>query len=157
METKGFIASIRIQGEKGYKKLVAEINMGRSMYPRDPLDEMHLVAGSQKAKTIIERFRPSKVNKKMLEMCETIGKEIQVELENWMLQEKGRISKGLVHEHMKKMCLALQESEEDLFEYVHEQVPGILVEVGQILQSYGSDFLLLSLRVTESSIRKYAF
>ena len=59
---------------------------------------------------------------------ETIGKAIQAELENWMLREKGRISKGLVHEHMKNMCHALRKSEDDLFDYVHEQVPEILVD-----------------------------
>lgn len=157
MEAKGFVAPIKIQGVKGYKKLVAEINMGRTMHPRDPLDEMRLVTGSQKAKSLIEKAQPAKVNRHLLEMCETVGKEIQTVLENWILRENGRISKGLVHEHMKNMCHALHESEEDLFEYIHEQVPGILVEVGQILQSYGSDFLLLSLRLTESNVRKYAF
>ena len=157
MEAKGFVAPIRIQGVKGYKKLIAEINMGRTMHPRDPLDEMRLVQGSQKAKFLIEKSRPVKVNRHLLEMCETVGKEIQTVLENWMLRENGRISKGLIHEHMKNMCHALRESEEDLFDYVHDEVPGILVEVGQILQSYGADFLLLSLRLTESSIRKYSF
>ena len=52
---------------------------------------------------------------------------------------------------------ALRKSEDDLFDYVHEQVPEILVEVGQILQTQGSDLLLLSLRLTESSIKKYSF
>jgi len=157
MEAKGFVSPIRIQGEKGYKKLVAEINIGRPMQPKDPLDEMRLVAGSQKAKSIVEKAKPAKVNRHLFEMCETVGREIQTALENWMLREHDRISKGLVHEHMKNMCHALRESEENLFDYVHDEIPGILVEVGQILQSYGTDFLLLSLRLTESSIRKYSF
>ncbi len=157
MEASGFISPIRLRGVKGYKMLVAEINMERSTKPRVPLDEIRLAVGSQKAKPLIEKSRPTKINREILEMCETIGKAIQSELENWMLRETGRISKGLVHEHMKNMCHALRKSEDDLFDYVHEQVPEILVEVGQILQTQGSDLLLLSLRLTESSIKKYSF
>lgn len=157
MEAKGFVSPIRIHGVKGYKKLVAEINMGRSLYPKVPLDEMRLVKGSMTAKPVIEKSQPTRVNLELLELCESIGNEIQIVLEDWMFQETGRISKGLVHEHMKNMCDALRDSEEALFEYVHEYTPGILVDVGHILQSHGSDFLLLTLRLTESNIRKYSF
>ena len=144
-------------GLKGYRKLIAEINMGQTMDPQNPLDEIRLVRGSMKAKPAIEKSRPTRVNKELLELCESIGNEIQIVLEDWMFQETGRISKGLIHEHMKNMCDALRISEDDLFEYVHEHTPGILVDVGQILQSYGSDFLMLTLRLTESNIRKYSF
>ena len=74
-----------------------------------------------------------------------------------MLQETGRISKGLVHEHVKNMCDALKESEDDLFEYVHENLYDVLPEIGKVLQAYGPHFLLLSLRLTESSIKRYSF
>ena len=157
MEASGFISPIRLRGAKGYKMLIAEINMGRTTKPRVPLDEIRLAVGSQKAKPLIEKSRPTKINRELLDMCETMGKAIQVELENWMLRETGRISKGLVHEHMKNMCHALSESEDDLFDYVHEQTPGILAEVGEILRAHGSDFLLLSLRLTETGVRKYSF
>jgi hypothetical protein len=90
-------------------------------------------------------------------MSENVGKAIQATLENWMLRETGRISKGAVHEHMKNMCSALNKSEEDLFEYVRSQTPGILIEVSQILRSRGSEFLLLSLRLAESNMRKYSY
>jgi hypothetical protein len=157
MEASGFIAPVRLRGIRAYKTLVAEINMGRTAKPNVPLDEIRLAVGSQRAKPLIEKSRPTKVNRDMLELCETMGKEIQAELENWMLRETGRISKGLVHEHVQNMCSALRVSEEALFEYVHEQTPGILLEVGQILQSYGADLLLLTLRLTESSVKKYSF
>lgn len=157
MEAKGFISPIHLHGLKGYKILVAEINMGRATQPKVPLDEIRLVMGSKKAKPEIAKIRPAKVDRELLDQSETIGKAIQTELERWMLRETGRISKGLVHEHMKNMCHALKDSEEALFEYVRTQTPGILIEVGQILRSRGPDFLLLCLRLTESSIRKYSF
>ena len=157
MESKGYLSPVHLQGLRGYKKLLAERD-GRSLSPTAPLDEIRLALGSKKARPRFHKKKPPAiVTRDLLQMSETIGKAIQTELESWMLRETGRISKGLVHEHMKNMCHALDENEEALFEYIRTQTPGILIEVGQILKSRGPDFLLLSLRLTESSIRKYSF
>ena len=157
MESKGFISPIHLSGIKGYQKLMVESDATKSLQPRDPLDEIRLVVGSKKALPQIAREKPTKITGDLLQKSETIGKAIQTELESWMLRETGRISKGLVHEHMKNMCHALNESEESLFEYIRNQTPGILIEVGQILRSSGPDFLLLCLRLAESNIKKYSF
>ena len=157
MEAKGYVAPIRLHDQQGYKKLIAEINMDHKAEPQVPLDEMRLVKGSIKARPKVRKEIPSKVNRELLEECETIGKEIQTILEDWMLRETGRISKGLVHEHVKNMCDALRESEDNLFEYVHEYLYDILPEIGKVLQAYGPHFLLLSLRLAESGIKRYSF
>lgn len=157
MVSKGFVSPIHLHGLKGYQKLLVESAIKRSLQPKDPLDEIRLVIGSKKAIPRIAKEKPIKITGDLLDKSEEIGKAIQTELESWMLRQTGRISKGLVHEHMKNMCHALNESEESLFEYVRTQTPGILIEIGQILRSSGPDFLLLSLRLTESSIRKYSF
>ena len=149
---------MHIQGLKGYKKLLAEKDVGKVLSPRVPLDEIRLALASKKAKPRYYKSKtPAVVTRDIFKMSETVGNAIQAELENWMLRETGRISKGLVHEHMKNMCHALSESEEDLFEYIRTQTPGILIEVGQILRSKGPDFLLLCLRLSESNVRKYSF
>jgi len=158
MEAKGFLSPMHLQGLKGYKKLLAEKDVGKVLSPRVPLDEIRLALASKKAKPRFhKRKTPAVVTRDIFEMSETVGKAIQMELESWMLRETGRISKGLVHEHMKNMCHALSESEEALFDYIRIQTPGILIEVGQILRSQGPDFLLLCLRLTESNVRKYSF
>ncbi|MGY5881738.1 MAG: hypothetical protein RTV31_15915 [Candidatus Thorarchaeota archaeon] len=157
MESKGFVSPIHLHGLKGYQKLLVESAAKRSLQPKDPLDEIRLVIGSKKAIPRIAKEKPTKITGDLLEKSEAIGKAIQTELESWMLRETGRISKGLVHEHMKNMCHALSESEESLFEYIRTQTPGILIEVGQILRSSGPDFLLLCLRLAETSVRKYSF
>jgi len=158
MEAKAYLSPVHIQGLKGYKKLRSEISINKSLDPRVPLDEIRLVIGSKKAKPKFQKKKtPAKVTRDLFQMSEELGSAIQTELEKWMLNETGRISKGLVHEHMKNMCSALEKSEEDLFEYVHAETPGILIEVGQILRSQGPDFLLLTLRLTESNVRKYSF
>ncbi|TFG31232.1 hypothetical protein EU527_12935 [Candidatus Thorarchaeota archaeon] len=157
MEAKGWISPIHLHGFKGYKKLLAEKDDGKSLEPKIPLDEIRLALGSKKALPKMKPEETTKINRELLDKSETVGQAIQMALEAWMLREKGRISKGQVHEHMKNMCHALSESEEDLFEYVRTQTPGILIEVGQILRSRGSDFLLLSLRLSEASMRKYSY
>lgn len=157
MESKGFISPIHFHGLKAYQKLMVESDAMESLHPKDPLDEIRLVVGSKKALPQIAKETPTKITGDLLKKSGTTGKAIQTVLESWMLRETGRISKGLVHEHMKNMSQALSESEESLFEYVRTQTPGILIEIGQILRTSGSDFLLLSLRLTESSIKKYSF
>jgi hypothetical protein len=158
MEAKGFISPVHLHGLKGYKRLLADKEVGKSLYPNIPLDEMRLALGSIRAKSKIEKQRiPQKVTEDLFSMSESVGKAIQTALENWMLRETGRISKGAVHEHMMNMYHALSTSEEDLFEYIRLQTPGILIEVGQILRSQGPEFLLLSLRLTEANIRKYSY
>ncbi|MGY5873656.1 MAG: hypothetical protein RTV72_15515 [Candidatus Thorarchaeota archaeon] len=158
MEAKGYLSPVHLHGLKGYKKQLIESAASEKLKPKVPLDEIRLALGSKKAKPKKKKGKtPAKVTRDLFEISETIGKAIQTELESWMLRETGRISKGLVHEHMKNMCHALSESEEALFEYIREQTPGILIEVGQILRSRGPDFLLLCLRLTESNVRKYSF
>jgi hypothetical protein len=158
MESKGYISPVHLHGLKGYKRLLADKELGKTLRPDVPLDEIRLALGSMKAKPEIRKqIGPPKVTQDVFSMSENVGKEIQAALENWMLRETGRISKGAVHEHMKNMCLALGKSEEDLFEYIRSQTPGILIEVGQILRARGSEFLLLSLRLAESNMRKYSY
>ncbi|RDE15998.1 MAG: hypothetical protein C4K48_02580 [Candidatus Thorarchaeota archaeon] len=158
MEAKGFISPVRLHGMKGYKRLLADKDLGKSVYPNVPLDEIRLALGSVKARPALEKARAStRVSEDLFSSSESVGVAIQAALENCMLRETGRISKGAVHEHMKNMCQALSKSEEDLFEYIRDQTPGILIEVGQILRSHGPDFLLLSLRLTEANIRKYSY
>jgi hypothetical protein len=158
MESKGYISPVRLHGLKGYKRLLADKDLGKSLHPDAPLDEMRLALGSIKARPIIQKQKtPPMVTRDVLSMSESVGKEIQATLESWMLRETGRISKGTVHEHMKNMSQALSSSEEDLFEYIRVQAPGILGEVSRILREHGDEFLLLSLRLAESDMRKYSY
>ncbi len=157
MEAKGWISPIHLHGFKGYKKLLAEKSIARALEPKVPLDEIRLALGSKKAIPKTRLSEATKISRELLDDSETIGKAIQAALEAWMLRETGRIRKGLVHEHMKNMCHALSESEESLFEYIRTQTPGILIEVGQILRLRGPEFLLLCLKLSEASVRKYSY
>ena len=157
MEAKGFVSSMKLHGKNAYRRLLIGKDVGKEIHPQVPLDEMRLALGSLKAKPKFGKKIRSRVTSEVVEDTDVVGQEIQSALENWMLRDSGRISKGAVHAHVANMMAALQESKEELFEYVRIEIPGLLTDLGQVLQLYGPDFLLLTLRVTEHSIRKYKF
>jgi len=157
MEAKGYVESLKLHGKRAYRRLLVGKDIGKELHPQVPLDEMRLALGSLKTKPKFGKKIRSKVTTEVIEDSDTVGKEIQRVLENWMLKTAGRISKGAVHAHVANMMAALNESEEELFEYVRIELPGLLAEIGQILRTYGSDFLLLTLRLTEQKVRKYRF
>jgi hypothetical protein len=157
MEAKGYVSSMTLHGQRAYRRLLVGKDIGKELHPKVPLDEMRLALGSLKAKPKFGKKIRSKVTTEVVEDSDIVGQEIQRALENWMLRDSGRISKGAVHAHVANMLNALNESEEELFDYVRIELPGLLAEIGQILRMYGTDFLLLTLRLTEHKVRKYKF
>ena len=157
MEAKGYVAPLKLHGKKAYRRLLIGKDIGKELHPQVPLDEMRLALGSLKAKPEFGKKIRTRVTSDVVEDSDIIGQELQRALENWMLRDSGKISKGAVHAHIANMMTALQDSEEELFEYVRIELPGLLAEIGSILRNYGSDFLLLTLRLTEHKVRKYKF
>jgi len=157
MEAKGYVSSLKLHGKPAYRRLLVGKEIGKELHPQVPLDEMRLALGSLKARPRFGKKLRSRVTSEVVEDSDIVGQEIQGALEDWMLRDDGKISKGAVHAHIANMMAALQKSEEDLFEYVRIELPTLLAEIGLILRTYGSDFLLLTLRLTEHRIRKYSF
>jgi hypothetical protein len=157
MEAKGYVSSLKLHGKKAYRRLLVGKDIGKELHPQVPLDEMRLALGSLKTRPEFGKKRRSRITTEVVEDSDIVGKEIQYALENWMLRDTGRISKGAVHAHTANMMAALKVSEEELFEYVRIELPGLLAEIGQILRTYGADFLLLTLLLTEQRVRKYKF
>ncbi|MHA1963267.1 MAG: hypothetical protein ACXACG_00990 [Candidatus Thorarchaeota archaeon] len=157
MEAKGYVSSLNLHGRKAYRRLLIGKDIGKELHPQVPLDEMRLALGSLKVRPKFGKKIRSRVTSEVVEDSDIVGQEIQRALEGWMLRDSGRISKGAVHAHVANMMTALQESEEELFEYVRIELPGLLAEIGLILRTYGSEFLLLTLRLAENRIRKYKF
>ncbi|MFX1578778.1 MAG: hypothetical protein ACFFBJ_03965 [Promethearchaeota archaeon] len=155
MEAKGYVEPLKLHGKRAYRRLLVGKDIGKELHPQVPLDEMHLALGSLKAKPKFGKKIRTRVTSDVVEDSDIVGQEIQHALEKWMLRDSGKVSKGAVHAHIANMMTALQESEEELFEYVRIELPGLLAEIGSILRTYGSDFLLLTLRLTEHKVRKY--
>jgi hypothetical protein len=157
MEAKGYVSPVKLHGKRAYKRLLVGKDIGMELHPQEPLDEMHLALGSLKAKSTFGKKIRSRVTPEVVEDSDVVGQEIQRVLESWMLRNSGKISKGAVHAHIANMMAALQRSEEELFEYVRIELPGLLAEIGLIMRTYGTDFLLLTLRLTEHRVRKYKY
>ena len=157
MEAKGYVSSLRLHGKRAYRRLLVGIDIGKELHPKVPLDEMRLALGSLKARPEFGKKRRSRITSEVVEDSDIISQEIQHVLESWMLRDSGRISKGAVHAHVANMMSALKVSEEELFEYVRIELPVLLADIGQILRTYGNDFLLLTLLLTENRVRKYKF
>ncbi|MFW9842797.1 MAG: hypothetical protein ACFFES_18055 [Candidatus Thorarchaeota archaeon] len=157
MEAKGFVQSLNLHGKKAYRRLLIGKDVGAEIHPKVPLDEMRLALGSLKVQPEFGKKMRSRMSSDIAEDSEIVGQEIQKAIENWMLRDGRKISKGSMHTHIENMMTALQESEEELFEYVRIEIPGLLSDLGQVLRTYGPDFLLLTLRVTEHRVRKYKF
>ena len=157
MEAKGYVSSMSLHGRRAYRRLLVGEDVGRELHPKVPLDEIRLALGSLKTKHRFSKKHRSRVTSDVVKDTETIGQELEHALENWMMTDSGRISRGSIHAHIANMMDALSKSEDSLFEYVRIELPGLLAEIGQILRIYGSDFLLLTLRLTEHRIRKYQF
>jgi hypothetical protein len=157
MEAKGYLSAMELHGKRAYRRLLIGKDVGKEIHPQVPLDEMRLALGSLKASPKFGKKIRSRVTSDVVEDSDIVGQEIQHALESWMLRDSGKISKGTVHAHVANMLAALKESEEELFEYVRIELPGLLAEIGLIMRTYGYDFLLLTLRLTEQKVRKYKF
>jgi hypothetical protein len=157
MEAKGYVSSMSLHGKPAYRRLLVGEEIGKELHPKVPLDEIRLALGSLKTKHRFSKKHRTRVTSEVVEDSEIISQEIESALENWMMSDSGKISRGSIHAHVANMMKVLNKSEEALFEYVRIELPGLLAEIGLILRTYGSDFLLLTLRLTEHRIRKYSF
>jgi hypothetical protein len=157
MEAKGYLSSMSLHGKRAYRRLLVGKDVGKELHPKVPIDEMRLALGSLKTKHRFSKKHRTRVTSEVVQDSEIISQEIESALENWMMTDSGKISKGSIHAHVENMMKVLNKSEEALFEYVRIELPGLLAEIGLILRTYGSDFLLLTLRLTEHRIRKYSF
>jgi hypothetical protein len=50
MEARGYVSRELVHGERAFRRLLAEKDLPQKILPRAPLDEMHLVIGSLRAK-----------------------------------------------------------------------------------------------------------
>ena len=155
MEAKGYVSSLKLGRKRAYRRLLIDKNIGKEIHPQVPLDEMRLALGSLRAKPEFGKKIRSKVTTEVVEDTDRISQEIREALENWMLKESSKVNKSAVHAYVANMLEALKKSEDELFEYVRTELPGLLGEIGLILRTYGQDFLLLTLRLTENEVRKY--
>lgn len=178
MESKGYLASTSLHGKRAFRRLLVNGDIGVSIHPKAPLDEMRLVLGSLKARQEEQKIvpRPLKTKKKkvrsplapkkkkrrgprvtseVITESQMISEEIVDELEESILEDSGIKRKAAVYRHIENMLKALGESDTALFNYVRKEIPTALDCIGYVLRTQGSDFLMLSLRLAEPQVRRY--
>jgi len=106
---------------------------------------------------IDETTIPKKITSSLILLSETTGDEILQKLERALLKREkaGSIKPSVVAAHIKNMKQTLSISEESLLRYIEQELPELLPLIDSLLVSQGSDYLLLSLLMIDSKIRKY--
>ncbi len=166
IESKGYLASTSLHGKKAYRRLLVNGDLGISLHPKVPLDEMRLALGSLKARDDgkkLERNPPSpemgrghRVTSEVISESQIISEQIVDELEDCILDKSGFKRKAAVHRHIENMLRALGDSDVALFTYVKNEIPAALGCIGKVLRTQGPDFLMLSLRLAEPQVRRYS-
>ena len=107
------------------------------------------ITRQERSAKVRERNPSPLITRELVNESGIIAEVLKNALAQWV-QEKygfGIRSRMVLKSHIDNMRHALTESEETLFSYVREEVPHFLSYVEQVINSHGSDFLLLSLRL----------
>ncbi len=148
MESKGFLQELSFQGKKAFRKLIVDSELQTSAKPSQPNDEMRLAIGGMKARTLEKKTESKRVD------AEKLGQKILQSLKDWLLKESGlsQIDVVILRECIEEIRIALSKSEEEFIECLSCEYPGILAEVNEALDSYGSDSLIQGLQKIESDL-----
>lgn len=100
---------------------------------------------------------PLQVTADLVRQSEKTGEEIIAELKKAMQRRPlhERMSQQAIAMHIRNMRNSLAVSEEAFLTYVKTETPELLDPLRRILVSQGSEYLLLSLRMMDSRVRKY--
>ncbi len=158
MESKGYVSSLSLHGNRAYKRLFVENQIGAQIYPRVPLDEIRLALGSRKARLKRAAPRPLHITTEVIHESELVGRSILSELKRYLRMGNGvaAIRGSALVDHIDKICQALCQDENTCYEYLRRRAPGVIISVRGVIEAKGSDFLLLGLKLIESDMRRYA-
>lgn len=100
---------------------------------------------------------PLQVTADLVRQSEKTGEEIIAELKKTMQRRPlhARMSQQAIAMHIRNMRNSLAVSEEAFLLYVKTETPELLDPLRRILIRQGSEYLLLSLRMMDSRVRKY--
>jgi hypothetical protein len=159
METKGYVSSFSLHGNRAYKRLFVEEQIGAPLYPRVPLDEIRLALGSRKARQKRAAPRQLHITTEVIHESELVGRSILFELKRYLAMEHGvdAVRRSVLVEHIDKICQALCQDENTCYEYLRRKAPGVITSVRGVIDTKGPNFLLLGLKLIESDMRRSAW
>lgn len=96
-----------------------------------------------------ETRRSRKVTHNLVAESNSIGQDLLNELKNWVQQKYGvgMQARMVLRAYIDNMRHSLNESEQTFLDYIKEETPRFLPRMQDIINTHGSDFLLLSLRL----------
>ncbi len=100
---------------------------------------------------------PLQVTADLVRQSEKTGEEIIAELKNTMQRRPlhARMSQQAIAIHIRNMRNSLAVSDEAFLKYIKTETPELLEPLRRILVRQGTEYLLLSLRMMDSRVRKY--
>jgi hypothetical protein len=100
---------------------------------------------------------PAQVTAELVRQSEKTGEEIIAGLKKVMQRRPlhARMNQRIIAMHVRNMRDSLAVSEEAFLKYVQTETPELLDPLRKILVRQGPEYLLLSLRMVDSKVRKY--
>ncbi|MHA1928041.1 MAG: hypothetical protein ACTSV2_05600 [Candidatus Thorarchaeota archaeon] len=135
--------------DKARKRRVRTDKRERRIMPTEPMPKDSAETPRERILWGVEPERSQRVTKDLVNESSTIGQELLDTVQQWV-QEKygtGMRARMVLRSYIENMCHALGESEEVFIDYVREETPDFLPRIQDIINTHGSDFLLLSLRL----------
>ena len=155
MEAKGYVAKVSLHGMRAFRLLLVDNDVVSAIRPQAPLDEIRLALGSVQARGKATPSDAPRVTRRLMDESEQLGSEIVQHLEQWIPVEQGASSpRRQILELLEGMQLSLAASEEAFLDYVAWHTPGLLSYMKSALSLRGPDFLLLSLRLAQSGLKR---
>ncbi|MFW9919797.1 MAG: hypothetical protein ACFFED_09375 [Candidatus Thorarchaeota archaeon] len=107
--------------------------------------------------SVDDSLRKGRVTTALIVQSQLTGDEILQRLERVLVKRSktGKIKRNMVAIHIQNMRKALSISDESFLKYIESELPDLMIPLNRILTSKGSDYLLLSLRMVDSRLKKY--
>ncbi len=146
MHAKGYVMPVEFQGKRCWKRLVIEDDLQEEIPTPEEILEI-IERAKQKA-----RVEP-RTSKKLVTVSMTMADDILRSLEIALTEEDddSEITEARVRTHVKRMRRALSSSESELISYIRVNVPSFRKPMKRLLSTEGSDLVMLSLRIIEST------
>ncbi len=153
MESKGYLEPIDLHGRHAYRRLIIDDHLT----PQRPIDEMKLALGSRRAIKKLRPLVPPKITPELLAESQSTVYRFLGELERCLQREYigRRISKSTLSLYLERMCKALTKSEDSFYDFLSITAPSILARAKTVVNTRGSEFMLLGLRIVDTEMRKY--
>ncbi|MHA1484517.1 MAG: hypothetical protein ACTSPR_04265 [Candidatus Thorarchaeota archaeon] len=146
MHAKGYVMPVEFQGKRCWKRLVIEDDLQEEI---PTPEEILKVIERAKQKAKVEPRTSKKIVTVSMSMADDILRFLEIALAEE--DDNGEMAKARVRTHVRRMRRALSSSESELMNYIRVNTPNFREPMKQLLSTKGSELVMLSLRIIEST------